>query len=105
MKYLILYHKHITLRGFFSVKFFYNIIILHSYGNLNYNYYFLNIVVHGADDLTSKTDKREDFKYEMKDALGLIGRLQTGHRPAFEKFEPVPELKELISKCWSSDMN
>lgn len=95
MKYLILYHKHITLRVFFLSNFSqYNYT---TYGNLNYNCYFLNIVVHGDDDLTSKIDKREDFKYEIKDALGLIGRLQTGHRPAFEKFEPVPELKELIS--------
>lgn len=71
------------------------------------NYYFSNIVVINEEDneLTSFSDLREFYTFEVTDALELIDRVQTGHRPAFEKCQPVQELIELVSQCWSGDMD
>lgn len=71
------------------------------------NHYFSNIVVINDKDneLTSFMDLREDYTFKVTGALELIDRVKTGHRPAFEKYQPVQELIELVSQCWSGDMD
>ncbi|CAC5374847.1 unnamed protein product [Mytilus coruscus] len=57
------------------------------------------------EDLASKSVQKEEYKFEVEDARELIDHVQRGYRPTFETYRPVPELMELITKCWSADMS
>lgn len=50
--------------------------------------------------------QEEEFTFIVKDVTDVtefIHQIQNGIRPRFEDCQPVPELVELIKRCWSAD--
>lgn len=50
-----------------------------------------------------KQEEELNFTFIVKDVTVFIRKIQNGMRPRFEDCHPVPELVELIMRCWSAD--
>lgn len=63
----------------------------------------LNVVAISHNKKASNVKQEEEFTFEFKDLKEFIGKIKVGLRPSFEDCRPVPELVDLIKRCWSDD--